>query len=79
MDIVRIAVPRQSDGQVICRVQQPGIPGIGREQRQRTNRHEAPVMLSSAMLDVPNLIGEFEVLAVYVPLARPAFDRLSAH
>ncbi len=79
MNILRIAIPRQSHGQVIRGVEQPGIPSVGREQRQRTNRYEAIVMLSGAMLDVSDLIGELEILAVDVPLAWPAFDGLPAH
>jgi hypothetical protein len=36
-------------------------------------------MLSGAVLDVADLIGEMEVLALDLPLARPAFDGLPAH
>jgi len=36
-------------------------------------------MLSGATLDISDLIGELEILAVDVPLAWPALDGLSAH
>jgi len=36
-------------------------------------------MLSGAMLDVSDLIGELEILAVAVPFALPVFDILPAH
>jgi len=77
--IFGIAIPGQPYGQVIFRVEQPGVPGVGREQRQGTDRYEAPVMLSGAVLDVADLVGKMEVLAVDVPLARSAFDGLPAH
>jgi hypothetical protein len=79
VNIFRIAIPRQPHGQVIFRVEQPGIPGVGREQRQGTDRYEAPIMLSGAALDVSDLIGEMEVLAIDLPLTRPVFDGLPAH
>ena len=79
VDSFRIAIPRQPRRQVIFRVEQPGIPGVGREQRQGANRHEAPIVFGGATLDVMDLVGEMEVLAIDVPLARPAFDGFPAH
>src|SRR5437773_10274760 len=62
VNIFGIAVPRQLRRQLIFRVEQPGIPGVGREQRQWANRHEAPIMLSGATLDISNLVGEWKSL-----------------
>jgi hypothetical protein len=64
---------------VIFRIEQPGIPGVGREQRQRADPHEAPVVFGGATLDVADLVGEMKVLAIDVPLARPLFDGFPAH
>jgi len=64
---------------MIFRVEQPGIPRVGREQRQRADRHEAPIVFGGTTLDVTDLVGEMEVLASDVTLARPAFDGLPAH
>jgi hypothetical protein len=36
-------------------------------------------MFRGATLDVSDLIGEMEVLAIDLPLARPVFDGLPAH
>jgi len=64
VNLFRIAISRQARCQVIFRVEQPGIPSVGREQRQGTDRHEAPIMLSSAALDVADLISQTEVFAL---------------
>lgn len=79
VNVVRIAVPCQPRRQAIFRVEQPGISCVGREQHQGTDRHEAPIMLSGAALNVSDLIGEIEVLAIDLLLAQPAFDGLPAH
>lgn len=79
VNILWVAIPRQPHGQVIFRVEHPGIPGVGREQRQGADGHEASVMLSGAALDVADLIGELEVLAIDLPLACPAFDGFPTH
>jgi hypothetical protein len=36
-------------------------------------------VFSGATLDIMNLVGEVEVLAIDVPLARPPFDGFPAH
>ena len=71
VDIFRISVPRQPRGQVILRIKQPGIPGIGREQDQRTDDDEAPIVFGSLVLEVADLVGEAKVPALDVSLARP--------
>jgi hypothetical protein len=59
---------------VIGGIEQPGIAGIGREQDERTDRYQPPVVFGGAVLDVVDLVGEFEVLAVGASPARSAFD-----
>jgi len=63
----------------IFRVEQPGITGVGGEQCQGPNRHKATVVFGGTTLDVTDLLGELKVLAVNVPLARPALDASPAH
>jgi hypothetical protein len=38
-----------------------------------------PIVFGGATLDVSDLVGEVEVLAIDVPLARSPFDRFPAH
>jgi len=78
-DWFRIPIPRQAGGQMIGRVQQPGVAGLGREQRQRTDGDKAPGVFGGMALDVTHLIGQTEILASHLPLPRPALDRFPAH
>ena len=79
VNIFRIAIPRYPRGQMILRVEQPGISGVGREQRQRPNRHKPSIVFGGAALNIADLVGEMEILARNVPFTRPPFDGLSAH
>ena len=79
VDVLRVAVSGQPRSQVIFRIEQPCIPGVGREQRQRANRHETAAVFGGTALDVSDLVGKVEVLALDVPLARPVFDGFPAH
>jgi len=59
---------------VIDRIEQPGIAGLGGEQDERADRYQSPVVFDGAVLDVVDLVGEFEVLAVAASAFRSTFD-----
>lgn len=78
VNLFRISVPRQPRGQVILRIKQPGITGVGREQDQRNDGDEAPMVFGGLVLDVADLVAETKVPALDVSLARPVLDDLPA-
>jgi hypothetical protein len=55
-------------------IEQPGVTGIGGEKDQWADGHQAPIVFGRAALDVVDLVGEFEILAVYASLSWSAFD-----
>ena len=74
-----ITVPRQPSSQVVLRVEQPGIAGVGGEQGQGPDCHKPTVVLSGTALDITDLLGKTEVLARNLPLARLMLDASPAH
>ncbi len=53
-----VAVAGQPCGELIGRVEQPGVAGFGRQQYKLTNSDDAPMAVSSPALDVADLVGE---------------------
>src|SRR5215471_15229463 len=76
MDRFGIAIASQPRGQVVERIQQPGIAGFGREQNQLANADNAPVVLGSPLLNVAHLVGKPKTLAIHYPLARSPLNPL---
>src|SRR5215469_5917497 len=74
VDWIGIAIARQSNGQPLGRIQQPGIAGVGGKQRQRADADKAPVVEGRTALDVTHFIGQAPVLAHYPGTARRALD-----
>jgi len=72
LDRLGIAAPCQTGVKVIGRAQEPGIAGIGGKQRQWADGDEAPVKGGGAALDVADFVGQPEILAAALPLARSA-------
>jgi hypothetical protein len=60
-------------------VEQPGITGFGGKQDELTDGDDAPVVIGSLVLDVTNLIGKAEALAVHHLSSRPALNGSAAH
>jgi hypothetical protein len=79
VDRLGIAVPCQTGGEVIGRVQEPGVAGIGRKQRQWADGDEARVVCGGAALDVVDFVGQSKILAEDLPLARSTSDLSSPH
>src|SRR5258708_40161798 len=77
--VQRVPVPGQSGREVVGDVEQPGISGIGGKQDELTDGDHAPVVVGSLVLDVTNLVGETEALAIYHLPSRPALDGSAAH
>src|SRR5499427_9879750 len=74
MDRFGIALARRPHGQVIGRIEQPGIAGFGREQDKRANRHDPFVVLGGTPLNVADLVGKAKTLAVHHTCARSPFN-----
>jgi hypothetical protein len=53
LDVDRNWVPviGESRGELVCRVQNPGVRGLGGKQNQRPDADNATIMLGGAMLD----------------------------
>ena len=66
-----VAITGEPGGELIGRVEEPGIAGFGREQDKLTDGDDAPVMVGGATLNVADLIGETEALAIDHALAGP--------
>jgi hypothetical protein len=79
VNFFRLAVRGQTCRQMIFRIEQPGIPRVGREQCERVNRHPASIVLGSTALDVTDFVGEPEILGLNVPLAQSPFDGFPPH
>jgi hypothetical protein len=57
-----VAVAGQPCGELIGRVEQPGVAGFGREQDKLTNSYDAPIAVSSPSLVGADLVGEAKAL-----------------
>src|SRR5208282_5295962 len=55
----------QPCGELIGRVEQPGVAGFGRQQDKLTNSDDAPMAVSSPALDVADLVGEAKALPLH--------------
>jgi hypothetical protein len=64
MNWFRIPISCQAGGKFIGDVEQPCVSGPGREQDQWPDVDRAQVAFSGLVLDVANLFGEAEILAV---------------
>ena len=58
--IARLGNPR---GQVIGGIQDPGVAAFGREQQELADRYDAAVALGGQTLNVPNFVGEMNILS----------------
>ncbi len=74
-----IAVASEAGGQVIGGIEQPSVACFRREQDQRADGHQSPIVFGSTRLDIVNLFGEAKVLAGHRGFARSPFDRFPAH
>ena len=82
-DRLRVAVAGEARGEVVGRVEEPGVAGFGREQDELVGGNDAPVMGSRPSLDIANLIGETKPTTVAQELSgvlggRPSFPSRSA-
>lgn len=64
MNWFRVSIPGQPGRKFIGDVEQPGVSGLGGEQYQLTNGDHALVVVGGLVLNITNLVGEAEVLAV---------------
>jgi len=74
-----IAVASEAGGQAIGGIEQPGVASFRREQHQRANGDQTPVVFGGASLDIVKLFGEAKVLAGHRGFSRSPFDRFPAH
>jgi len=65
-----VAVAGQPCGELIGRVEQPGVAGFGREQDKLTNSDDAPMAVSRPALDVADLVGEAKAVPLHHLFAR---------
>src|SRR6266853_2510345 len=70
VDLFGLAIMGQPRGELIGRVEQPGVAGFGGEQDKLTDGDDAPVVAGGPTLNVAHLIGETKTLAVDQALAR---------
>ena len=82
-DRLRVAVAGEARGEVVGRVEEPGVAGFGREQDELVGGNDAPVMGSRPSLDIANLFGETKPTTVAQELSgvlggRPSFPSRSA-
>ena len=79
MNWFRIPISGQAAGKFIGDIEQPCVSGLGGEQDQCPDGDHAQVVFGGLVLDVANLFGEAEVLAVdYLPCLS-ALDGSGAH
>src|ERR1035437_4790610 len=71
-----VAVPGRSGRKLIGDVEQPGISGIGGKQDDLTDGRYASVVIGGFVLDVANLVGEAEALALHHVSCRTALNGL---
>src|SRR2546421_473829 len=76
---IGVTVPGQTDRKLIRDVEQPGIAGVCGEQDQLANGDHASVVIGGLVLDVANLVGKAEALAVHHLSCRPALNGSAAH
>jgi hypothetical protein len=79
VDRFRIPASRQSGCKMVGDVEQPSIAGVRGKQDELTDGDHAPVVLGGLVLDVANLVGQAEALAIHCPPPRPALDGSAAH
>src|SRR5205085_4169873 len=79
VDRFGVAVFGQTDGKLGGGVEQPGITGVRGEEDELSDGDDPSVMISGLVLDVGNLVGEAEALAVHPLSSRSAFDGFAAH
>jgi hypothetical protein len=79
MDRLRVSVPGQPGREFIRDVEQPGISGFSGEQNELANGDHAQVVFGGLVLNVANLFGEAEVLAVNHLACLSALDGFAAH
>ena len=66
-----VAISGQTGGKLVGEVEQPGITGVGREEDELADGDNTPVVIGGLVLDVANLVGQAEALAVHHCLACP--------
>jgi hypothetical protein len=79
VNFFQITVPGQSRSQVIFPIEEPGVTRVGREQRERANRHPASIVLGCAALDITDFLSKLKILALNVPLTQSALDGFPSH
>ena len=79
VDWFRVSISGQSERKFIRDIEQPGISGFCREQDELANGDHAQVVFGGLVLDVANLFGEAEVLAVDYLACLSALDGSGTH
>ncbi len=79
MNRLRVTISGQAGGKMIGDVEQPCVSGLGGEQDQLADGDHAQVVVGSFVLDVANLVGEAEALAVHHLGCFSALDGSGAH
>src|SRR5262249_6903693 len=79
VNLLWITVPRQLSSEVVFRVEQPGIAGVGGEQGHGPDCHKATVVFRGTALDITDLLGEMAVLDRNLLRAWLLLDAFPAH
>jgi len=58
----RISAGGQFGGELVCRLQHPGVAGVGGEEHQRSDGDDSPIMLGRATLDRADLFGKVQTV-----------------
>ena len=62
VDGERFAVLGETNGELVCRIQNPGVAALSGKKHQRPQRYDAPLVLGGALLDGADLLGKTEAL-----------------
>src|SRR5260370_8607079 len=58
----RISAGGESGGELVCRLQHPGVAGVGGEEHQRSDVADAPIMPGPPPLDRADLFGKVQTV-----------------